>query len=215
VRRRGFPPVIDEHVEVLILGSFPSPASLAKKQYYGHPQNHFWKLMGVLLGEPLYEMEYTRRLKIMLKHHIGLWDVLHQCERAGALDSNIRRAVHNDFQKVTKVARGLRRVCFNGKTAGRFEPVFAQSGYETLVLPSSSPAYTLAFGEKLKHWRSVIKPHVQRLRSNDNRSSTGDAGNDRDDSAGGNDENGGRRARRRPARDDTPGQAGIRLAAAY
>jgi hypoxanthine-DNA glycosylase len=214
VRRRGFPPVIDEHVEVLVLGSFPSPASLAKKQYYGHPQNHFWKLMGALLGEPLYEMEYASRLKIMLKHRIGLWDVLHQCERAGALDSNIRDAVHNDFRKVTKIAHGLRRVCFNGKTAGRFEPVFAQSGYETLVLPSSSPAYTLAFGEKLRRWRSVVEPCAQRLRPSDN-PSAGDAGNDRDDSAGGNGENGGRRARRRPARDDTPVPAGIRLAAAY
>jgi hypoxanthine-DNA glycosylase len=81
--------------------------------------------------------------------------VLHQCERAGALDSNIRNAVHNDFRKVTRVASELKRVCFNGKTAGRFEPVFAEEGYETLVLPSSSPAYTLAFAAKLKAWRRV------------------------------------------------------------
>ncbi len=155
VRHRGFPPVIDEKVKVLILGSFPSPASLAKQQYYGHPQNHFWKLMGALLCEPLYEMDYLQRLPILLKHRIGLWDVLHQCERAGALDSNIRNAVTNDFQQATRLARGLKRVCFNGKTAGRFEPVFAAAGYETLVLPSSSPAYTLVFEAKLKLWRSV------------------------------------------------------------
>ena len=154
-RHRGFPPVIDEQVKVLILGSFPSPASLAKQQYYGHPQNHFWKLMGALLGEPLHEMDYLHRLPILLKHRIGLWDVLHQCERAGALDSNIRNAVTNDFRQATRLARGLKRVCFNGKTAGRFEPVFAAAGYETLVLPSSSPAYTLVFEAKLKLWRGV------------------------------------------------------------
>lgn len=157
VRHKGFPPVVDANVKVLILGSFPSPASLAKKQYYGHPQNHFWKLMGALLKQPLYEMDYAQRLPLLLQHGVGLWDVLHQCERAGALDSNIRNAVHNDFRRVTRVARGLKRVCFNGKTAGRFEPVFAEMGYETLVLPSSSPAYTLGFDKKLKAWRGVLQ----------------------------------------------------------
>jgi hypoxanthine-DNA glycosylase len=156
VRHKGFPPVVDVYVKVLILGSFPSPASLAKKQYYGHPQNHFWKLMGALLEAPLYEMDYAQRLPLLLRHRIGLWDVLHQCERAGALDSNIRSAVNNDFRRVTRVARDLRRVCFNGKTAGRFAPVFADAGYETLVLPSSSPAYTLGLAKKLQAWRGVV-----------------------------------------------------------
>jgi hypoxanthine-DNA glycosylase len=156
LRQRGFAPVMDEHVRVLILGSFPSPASLAKKQYYGHPQNHFWKLMGALLGEPLYDMAYASRLRVLLHHGIGLWDVLRQCERAGALDSAIRNTVNNDFKRVTRVARGLKRVCFNGKTAGRFAPVFAELGFETLVLPSSSPAYTLGFDKKLAAWRGVV-----------------------------------------------------------
>ena len=156
VQHRGLPPVIDENVAVLILGSFPSPASLQKQQYYGHPQNHFWKLMGALLNEPLYEMDYPQRLPILLKHRVGVWDVLQKCERAGALDSAIRNAVNNDFRKVTQVARNLMRVCFNGKTAGRFERVFAEAGYQTLVLPSSSPAYTLKFEAKLKLWRGVM-----------------------------------------------------------
>jgi hypoxanthine-DNA glycosylase len=157
-RQQGFPPVVDERARVLILGSFPSPASLAKKQYYGHPQNQFWKLMGALLGKPLYGMPYDARLPLLLKRRIALWDVLHRCERAGALDSNIRDAVHNDFSKVTRVAPGLRRVCFNGQTAGRFAPLFAQWGYQTLVLPSSSPAYTLGFEKKLAAWQGVVAP---------------------------------------------------------
>ena len=140
----------------MILGSFPSPKSLEKQQYYGHPQNYFWRLMGALLDQPLYEMEYARRLPVLLKNGIGLWDVLQQCERAGALDSNIRHAVNNDFRRVIRVALDLKRVCFNGKTAGRFAPVFAEAGYETLVLPSSSPAYTLGFEAKLKAWRGVL-----------------------------------------------------------
>lgn len=114
--------------------------------------------MGALLEMPLLEMAYAERLPVLLKHRIGLWDVLHQCERAGALDSNIRNAVKNDFRRVTRIAPNLKRVCFNGKTAGRFEPVFADAGYDTLVLPSSSPAYTLAFEKKLYAWRGVLAP---------------------------------------------------------
>jgi len=118
--------------------------------------------MGALLSAPLYEMDYAARLPVLLSHGIGLWDVLQACERAGALDSNIRNAVNNDFRRVTRVARKLKRVCFNGKTAGRFEPVFFEAGYETVVLPSSSPAYTLKFEEKLKAWRGVLGEQKQK-----------------------------------------------------
>lgn len=155
----GFPPVIDAKVETLILGSFPSVASLGKAQYYGHPQNHFWRLVGAVTGEPLYEMEYARRLKNLLKHRIGLWDIIGKCVRPGSLDSSIREARHNDFDSVVGIARKLRRVCFNGQTAGKMEPLFAEWGYETLVLPSSSPAYTMRFEDKLKQWRRIVEPH--------------------------------------------------------
>lgn len=111
--------------------------------------------MGALLEQPLFDMPYGARLAVLQRNGIALWDVLHQCERAGALDSNIRNAVHNDFRRVTRIARDLQRVCFNGKTAGRFAPLFDEWGYETLVLPSSSPAYTLGFEKKLQAWRAV------------------------------------------------------------
>lgn len=154
----GFPPVIDGGVETLILGSFPSIASLGKAQYYAHPQNQFWRLVGAVIDEPLPEMDYECRKRVLLKHHIGLWDVIGRCVREGSLDSDIRSARHNDFARVTAVAGGLRRVFFNGKAAGRFQSQFAAWGYETAVLPSSSPAYTLGFGEKLEQWRQIARP---------------------------------------------------------
>jgi double-stranded uracil-DNA glycosylase len=155
---KGFPPVIDAGVETLILGSFPSVASLGKAQYYGHPQNHFWRLVGAVIAEPLPEMEYAQRLRTLLKHRIGLWDIIGTCKREGSLDSNIRNPGHNDYSRVTGVAKKLRRVCFNGKTAGKMEALFVEWGFETLVLPSSSPANTLRFEEKLKHWRQIAAP---------------------------------------------------------
>lgn len=153
---RGFPPVVDEKVTTLILGSFPSTASLGKGQYYGHPQNQFWRLLGKVIAVPLPEMSYEVRLKALLGNHIGLWDVIGKCERAGSLDSNIRNARHNDFGCVTDVAKQLKRVCFNGKTAAKMEPLFVEWGFETAVLPSSSPANTMRFEQKLIQWRQIV-----------------------------------------------------------
>ena len=155
-RSRGFPPVVDKKVTTLILGSFPSTASLTKNQYYGHTQNHFWRLIGAVIGEPLPEMEYKQRLRALLKYHIGLWDIIGACKREGSLDSNIRNPRHNNFDQVTHIAKKLRRVCFNGKTAGKMEPLFAARGFETIVLPSSSPANTMKFEAKLAQWREAL-----------------------------------------------------------
>ena len=155
---RGFSPVVDAGIETLILGSFPSVASLGKTQYYGHPQNQFWRLVGAVIAEPLPEMDYERRLRALLKHRIGLWDIIGACVRAGSLDSNIRNPRHNDFDRVTRIAKKLRRVCFNGKTAGKKESEFADLGFETIVLPSSSPANTMQFELKLKQWARIVTP---------------------------------------------------------
>ena len=148
--------MVDVGIETLILGSFPSVASLGKAQYYGHPHNHFWRLVGAVVDEPLPEMDYEQRLRTLLKHRIGLWDIIVACVREGSLDSNIRNPRHNDFDPVTRVAKKLRRVCFNGKTAGRMESLFMEWGYETIVLPSSSPANTMRFDAKLRQWRRIV-----------------------------------------------------------
>lgn len=155
---RGFPPVIDRRVRTLILGSFPSEASLAKAQYYGHAQNQFWRLVGRVIDAPLHEMPYEARLEALLARRIGLWDVIGTCEREGSLDSAIRNATQNRFRRVTRVATELRRVCFNGKTAATLEPWFSEQGYATFVLPSSSPANTMAFRTKLRSWRRALMP---------------------------------------------------------
>ena len=155
---KGFPPVVDAGIETLILGSFPSVASLGKAQYYGHPQNQFWRLIGAVIGEPLADMDYEERKRTLLKHRIGLWDIIDACKREGSLDSEIRNPRHNDFDRVTRIAKKLRRVCFNGKTAGRMEPLFIEWGYETIVLPSSSPANTMRFDVKLRQWRKIVMP---------------------------------------------------------
>ncbi|MEM5439028.1 DNA-deoxyinosine glycosylase [Paraburkholderia diazotrophica] len=154
---RGFPPVVAESTHTLILGSFPGEASLAATQYYAHPRNQFWRLLGAVIGEPLAELDYPTRLEHVLKHGIGVWDVLAACTREGSLDAAIRNATPNDFASLREYAPKLAKVCFNGKTAGRFATVIAAAGYETLVLPSSSPANAmLSFDQKLRLWRDIL-----------------------------------------------------------
>lgn len=151
----GLPPILDAGIETLILGSFPSPASLAAQQYYAHRQNQFWRVMAALLGESLVDFDYAAKQRCLLRHRVGVWDVYRSCAREGALDSAIRLAEANDFSNLGSNAPRLRRIFFNGKTSGRFEVGFRERGYDTRVLPSTSPAYTLAFDEKVERWRAA------------------------------------------------------------
>ena len=160
----GLPPILDAEVETLILGSFPSPASLAARQYYAHRQNQFWRVMTELLGEPLADFDYAEKQRSLLRNGIGVWDVYRSCVREGALDSAIRLAEANDFSDLKLKVPRLRRIYFNGKTSGRFEVGFRERGYDTRVLPSTSPAYTLAFEEKVARWQAAgIGPAAQAL----------------------------------------------------
>ncbi len=149
----GLPPILDAGVETLILGSFPSPTSLAAQQYYAHRQNQFWRLLAVLLNESLADLDYAGKQRCLLRHRIGVWDVYRRCRREGALDSAIQSAEPNDFSQLSTQVPRLRRICFNGKTSARFERWFSELGYDTFVLPSSSPAFTLAFEHKVERWR--------------------------------------------------------------
>ncbi len=152
---RGFAPVIDRDIERLILGSFPSEASLAARQYYAHPRNQFWRLLSDLLHEPLHEMPYSRRLQQVLAHRLGVWDVLHACDREGSGDASIRNRRANQFTRLRRLAPRLMAVAFNGQTAGRYANEFAAAGFRTAVLPSSSPAHAgRSYEQKLAIWRA-------------------------------------------------------------
>ena len=154
-RRRGLPPVIAPDASVLILGSFPSEASLVARQYYAHPRNHFWPILGAVLDEPLADLPYAERLSRVRARRVAIWDTIVACERSGSLDAAIRNAEQGEIARVRRVARVLQAVCFNGNTAARASAAWATAGYATLVLPSTSPAYTRPVAEKLAAWRQL------------------------------------------------------------
>jgi hypoxanthine-DNA glycosylase len=86
-----------------------------------------------------------------------LWDVLSACERNGSLDSAIRNAEMTNFSTLRLTCPSLERVCFNGKAAGKYEPKFKQANFDTLVLPSSSPANVRwSLQRKLGAWRVLL-----------------------------------------------------------
>ena len=151
----GLPPIIDAGVEVVVLGSFPSPASLAAQQYYAHPQNQFWRVMGELLEEPLAGQPYAERCAALLRHRVGVWDVYRHCRREGALDAAIEDAELNDFSALLCAAPRLRNAVFNGLEAARSARRLAHLGLHTAVAPSTSPAHTLALARKVERWQAL------------------------------------------------------------
>jgi hypoxanthine-DNA glycosylase len=153
---RGLPPVVAPDARVLILGSFPGVASLSAQQYYAHPRNQFWLLLAAVLGEPLPELPYAARLARLKLRRVAVWDTIVACSRTGSLDSAIRDAQHGEVARIRLRAPDIRTVAFNGGTAARAAPIWASAGYATLALPSSSPAYTRPFADKLEAWGALV-----------------------------------------------------------
>ena len=162
--KTGLPPIARPDARLFILGSLPGDASLAAKQYYAHPQNQFWRLVGSVVGEELHALPYERRLERLAEHRIGLWDVIGSAVRQGSLDQAIRLANHNRIEQLLHDYSGLEAIAFNGMTsasAGR-KLVGTGHGVTLIDLPSSSPANTRPLAEKAEAW-ARLKPLVHRI----------------------------------------------------
>ncbi len=151
----GLAPVIGADTRLLILGSFPGVASLAAQQYYAHPRNRFWELVGAVIGVDLRALAYDDRLASLRAHRVGVWDVIAEAEREGSLDSAIRSHAANPLVALADTLPHLRAIGFNGGTSariGRRQLAAGGRAIELIDLPSSSPAYTLAFEDKRVAW---------------------------------------------------------------
>jgi hypoxanthine-DNA glycosylase len=146
---------------VLVLGSLPGEVSLRHQQYYAHPTNQFWRLIGAVLGADLVHMPDDARLEILLKHHVGLWDVIRQARRTGSLDGNIRDHAPNALRDLVATLPELRAIAFNGGTSATIgrKQLGPDAGHVLIPLPSSSAALTRPFDAKLAEW-SVLKTYL-------------------------------------------------------
>lgn len=152
--KRSFPPVADERTRVLVLGSLPGEESLARRQYYGNPRNHFWRLMGEVIGAELVPLGYEERLAALLRAGIGLWDTVGAATRRGSLDGAIRDHRANALPQLIARLPALRAVGFNGgkSAALGMKQLIGDERLALITLPSSSPAYTLPFETKREAW---------------------------------------------------------------
>ncbi len=169
---RGLPPIENPRARVLILGSMPGAASLAAREYYAHPRNLFWPLLGAILGfDP--GSDYALRVAALKHAGIALWDVIGRCHRSGSLDARIdsKSVVANDFAAFLTRHPRLHTVCFNGATAEaswrrHVLPGLTASGLRTLRLPSTSPANaSIAHERKFAEWAAALGGHELRFAS--------------------------------------------------
>ena len=156
----GLAPVVDADTRLIVLGSFPGAASLAAQQYYGHPRNHFWPILGALWELDMKHAPYAERLAAARAHGLGLWDVYTSCRREGSLDSAIIDAVPNDLASLTQRAPRLAAIAHNGGESARAMRVTGALGLPVLKLPSTSPANaSWSFERKLAAWRAALEPY--------------------------------------------------------
>jgi len=161
-----FAPIAQRDAIVLILGSLPGRRSLELQQYYGHPRNVFWKIVGAVLEEDM-AVPYEQRVKLLTNHRIAVWDVLAAAERPGSLDSAIvdASAVANDFRGFFRRHPHIRCVFFNGQKAAsiyrrvmRAKPEEESARLRYAALPSTSPAHAgLSYQKKLQAWRAITR----------------------------------------------------------
>lgn len=154
----SFPPIVNAKTEILILGTMPGSQSLAKQQYYGHPQNQFWKIIYTLYATLPVSDSFEEKVKLLQLHKIGLWDVLAFCERKGSLDMHIKNHKENDIEGLLKQFPKIKKILFNGKPSyhyfqRKFKPV---EGISYSIMPSTSPAYTVKFEQKLSVWQHTL-----------------------------------------------------------
>ena len=161
-RVESFPPIVTERSKLLILGSMPGDVSLKAGQYYAHPRNAFWPIMGALFDAGP-SLSYEKRVELLRSVGVALWDSLQACVRPGSLDASITEEVTNDFPTLFAKYPNITRVFFNGSRA---ETAFRRHALPTLPkdhhivftrLPSTSPAHAaMRLEAKVQAW-SVVK----------------------------------------------------------
>lgn len=154
----SYEPIADENSRILILGTMPSVKSLEAGFYYAHPRNAFWLMMAEILNEPLPGTN-EGKASLLLRHGIALWDTMKSCVREGSLDSAIKEAEPNDFAAFFDRYPMIEKVLLNGGTAWNMYhrlPEEIVCARMCVKMPSTSPAYTMKYEDKLIRWKKEI-----------------------------------------------------------
>jgi hypoxanthine-DNA glycosylase len=158
VIKTAFPPIVDKHCTLLILGTMPGERSIQLQQYYGHKSNQFWKIMFALFDLEV-SGDYEKRRQLLLDHHIALWDVLSHCEGKGSADHHIVNEVVNDFASFYKKYPRLMTIVFDSTHAEKFymKHVGKSEDKTYLRVPSPSSAHAgKSLQQKISEWKVIV-----------------------------------------------------------
>ncbi|MBE5320942.1 DNA-deoxyinosine glycosylase [Pedobacter sp. MR2016-19] len=156
--KTAFPPIVNEHSKILILGTMPGEKSIALQEYYAHAGNQFWKIIFAIYNQP-FTKDYIKKKQILLDNQIALWDVIQYCEREGSADSNIIEEKPNDFAGFFLNYPNIKTIYFASKAAKTYYLKHVRREFDLMiygVLPSPSSANTWkTFHEKVKEWKII------------------------------------------------------------
>ncbi len=164
---QGLAPILpDGPTLALVLGSFPSVASLESAQYYGHAQNRFWYVLahcGVIEAS---DEPYAERIAAVRRRGLAIWDLYARVRRQGSGDDRIRDAEPNAVGTLL-AERGPFPILLNGRRSREWRRHFGALNAEVVELPSTSPrplhwntpaSRSAALGEWCAALRSVGMP---------------------------------------------------------
>ena len=89
---------------------------------------------------------------------MALWDVIRTCRRRGSGDADIREPAANAIGALLAAYPGIRTIVHNGRLSqSLFDRLAAGQAQDRMrvLMPSTSPAHTLAFDDKLAVWRAL------------------------------------------------------------
>ena len=160
----GLPPIIGEGAQTLILGNMLSVMSVAAQQYYGNPRNAFWRITGELFGFAADDPYDDRVRRASLARHRGV-GCAQVCRRVGSLDSAVEpdSMVPNDFGELFDAYPDITRVLQRSGGGEELQVVVVSVATEVRYrrLPSTSPAETMRYEDKLAVWREAITGRPQ------------------------------------------------------
>jgi hypoxanthine-DNA glycosylase len=157
----AFEPLVGNDPRILILGSFPSPASREKGEYYGNPRNSFWRIVFDTYGVPFDCPDYDEKKNVLYRSNVALWDVVGSCDIEGALDSDIKNPALNLKLPGFIFENNIKSVFFNGgKAFELYRRGIGLARNDTVnfqTLPSTSPANArMGYREKLSIWSRAL-----------------------------------------------------------
>lgn len=163
MKKKSFDPIIGKQPKVIILGSLPGEKSLELQQYYGFPQNRFWKIMFKFFNQDFSD-NYQTRINLIQNNLMILWDVAYSAERKGSLDSAINNEEPNDIESIINQYPTIKLIIFNGKKSEQiykrfFKPI---ENIKNVALPSTSPAnagYT--FDRLYQLWYETLSQYLK------------------------------------------------------